>query len=454
MLIRIYIKNYFSFGEATEFNLLPSPRYTRLSHHKYDFDGVKILKLSAIYGANGAGKSNLIKALSILKNIVCDEELPIDYNSHKFKFHEEDDESTQILGIEFIQNDTAFYYAIETKNKLVVTEELFKSGLGKNNDELIFERRVDGGKNSTIQFSDFFLSEDENVVLKNVIEKNLSKANKPILKLLTTLNNEKLKEVTQAFNWFDDTLHIILPESKAGAMAQRLDTDKIFKKYAEDMICSFNMGICSLMTEKKSLESIFDEKDIDFIKRKFENNESGVLGLVNGLHGSTEINIVKEENEFVAKRLRLEHTGKDGIVKKFHPEEESDGTLRLIDFIPAFKHIADSKKVIIVDEIERSIHPLLIKELVKKFSDDENSNGQFIFTTHESNLLDQAILRQDEIWFVEKDTNGNSDIYSLSDFKEHNTKDIRKGYLNGRYGSIPFLANLKDLNWHDYDIKK
>ncbi|MDC9725519.1 MAG: AAA family ATPase, partial [Gammaproteobacteria bacterium] len=105
-------------------------------------------------------------------------------------------------------------------------------------------------------------------------------------------------------------------------------------------------------------------------------------------------------------------------------------------------------------EIERSIHPLLIKELVKKFSEDTQTQGQLIFTTHESNLLDQKTFRKDEIWFAEKDNEGCTDLYSLSDFKEHNTTDIRKGYLSGRYGSIPFLANLKDLNWHEYDTKK
>jgi AAA15 family ATPase/GTPase len=135
-------------------------------------------------------------------------------------------------------------------------------------------------------------------------------------------------------------------------------------------------------------------------------------------------------------------------------EEESDGTVRLLDFVPAFKNLISSEKVYIVDEIERSIHPLLIKELVKKFSLDNKTRGQLIFTTHESNLLDQEIFRQYEIWFVEKDLNGSTDLYSLSDFKEHKTIDIRKGYLNGRYGSIPFLGNLEDLKWHKYDFNK
>ena len=134
----------------------------------------------------------------------------------------------------------------------------------------------------------------------------------------------------------------------------------------------------------------------------------------------------------------------------FYLNEESDGTVRLLDYIPAFQDIVNHNKVYIVDEIERSIHPLLIKELIRKFSNDKDTQGQLIFSTHESNLLDQEIFRQDEIWFAEKDKNGCTDLYPLSEFKEHHTKDIRKGYLNGRYGGIPFLGNLQDLNWNKY----
>lgn len=131
-------------------------------------------------------------------------------------------------------------------------------------------------------------------------------------------------------------------------------------------------------------------------------------------------------------------------------QEESDGTVRLLDLVPAFRDLVQKKKVYFIDEIERSLHPLLIKNLIKKFSEDKDTKGQLIFTTHESNLLDQDIFRQDEIWFAEKDNTGSTDLYSLSSFKEHKTIDIQKGYLSGRYGSIPFLGNLQDLNWHNY----
>jgi hypothetical protein len=80
------------------------------------------------------------------------------------------------------------------------------------------------------------------------------------------------------------------------------------------------------------------------------------------------------------------------------------------------------------------------------------TKGQLILTTHASDLLDQSIFRQDEVWLAEKKINGATELYALSDFKEHNTIDIRKGYLNGRYGAVPFLSDLQDLNWHLYDL--
>jgi AAA15 family ATPase/GTPase len=119
--------------------------------------------------------------------------------------------------------------------------------------------------------------------------------------------------------------------------------------------------------------------------------------------------------------------------------------------MPAFRDIVLNRKVYVVDELERSMHPVIAKELISKFSRDADTKGQLVFTTHESNLLDQSIFRQDEIWFAEKGPMGNTSLYSLSDFKEHNTIDIRKGYLNGRYGAVPFTADLQELNWHQYE---
>jgi AAA15 family ATPase/GTPase len=296
-----------------------------------------------------------------------------------------------------------------------------------------------------------FENDDKSQVLKTVLLEEFVKPNEPVLKLLSNRDNKFLKSVKKAYDWFDETLQIITPDAKPRALAHRIDKDKEFKKYAEDIMCSFNIGITSLSSEKKEIHDFFgedNENELDQLIKQVEDSPKKMIGLRS--RRGDEIIIVKEDGKIWVKNLKVEHTGKNNQSALFNLEEESDGTVRLLDFVPAFQSVISQEKVYVVDEIERSIHPLLIKELVKKFSLDPNTKGQLIFTTHESNLLDQEFFRQDEIWFAEKDSNGSTDLYPLSDFKEHKTIDIRKGYLNGRYGSIPFLGNLKDLNWHQY----
>lgn len=456
MLIRFVTNNLYSFGKEKEFNMLPSPRYRRLGHHNYNvLDDFNILKLASIYGANGAGKSNLIKSISLLQDIVLDEELPTRMDRIKFKFKSVGKSDSQILAVEFLQDEIPFLYAIEIENRIIKTEELYISGLGKKEDALIFERKTNEQKKTTIKFLEEFENDPESQVLKKVIEKNLSKPNKTILKLLTTLESDFLAKTITAFEWFDNSLQIITPNSHPTGMAQRIDTDLEFQKFAQDTMCAFNIGIKSLSSEKKRLDSVFGEDnqdEIDYIIKELDEFPEQMFKLRSSK--GDELIIVKEDGEIYVKQLIIEHEISTGETEVFSLDEESDGTIRLLDFIPAFKRVSSEKKVFIIDEFERSIHPLLIKELLKKFSFDESSNGQLIFSTHESNLLDQDIFRQDEVWFVQKDKEGCTDLYSLSDFKEHNTIDIRKGYLNGRYGSIPFLANLQDLNWHKYDTKE
>lgn len=448
------IKNFLSFGEQKEFNMIPS-RSKRLGHHKFNFQDIELLKFSSIYGANGAGKSNLIRAMLALQKIILHEKLPVDIKNTIFKLSEEQNESTQILGVEFIQNNKAFYYTIEITDKCITTEELYESGLGRKDDVLIFERKSDKNNNTTLKFLDAFENDEESKAFKKVLEKNFIKPDKPIFKLLTTLDNSYLKDVDIALEWFNSTLQIMTPKSKPEAFVHKIDIDQNFKKFAEDMICSFNTGICGIESQKRSINELKTKENdeaIEEILKQLDETESDFI--TGRTQTGQEIVFTKENDDIYAKNLVLKHELKDGSSKPFSLNEVSDGTKRLIDFVPAFSRIITENSVLLIDEIERSIHPLLIKELLKKVSKDKKIQGQLIFTTHESNLLDQEILRQDEIWFIEKDNNGNSDLYSLSDFKVHHTKNIRKGYLNGRYGAIPFLSNLSDLNWHNYDTEK
>lgn len=452
MIIRFNINNVLSFGSEREFDMLPSPRHTRLSHHKYKINDFEILKLSAIYGANGSGKSNLIKGLYTLIEIVITGEIPIRFKNEKFKLSDSNKEKSQILALEFFKNDIAYYYGIEINNDIVLTEELYISGLGKKEDILLFERKTDEFNKVTTKFSSEFENDAESKTLKSVIEKTLSKPEKTIFKLLSELDNEFLKSIKAPFEWFVEDIVILTPTSKPVALVQNVDSDDSFKEFVNKTMCSFDTGIKKIETETKTIKEFFGEdvENIEKLSKILTENPSKRIGLTN--KKGEEVIAINEKGKILIKRLVIKHlSDKDDFIE-FYLNEESDGTNRLLDYIPAFQDMIFRNKVYVIDEMERSIHPLLIKELISKYSLDEYTKGQLIFTTHESNLLDQEILRQDEIWFIEKDKKGCSDMYPLSEFKEHHTKDIKKGYLNGRYGAIPFLGNLKDLNWTKYGI--
>ena len=125
----------------------------------------------------------------------------------------------------------------------------------------------------------------------------------------------------------------------------------------------------------------------------------------------------------------------------FEIENESDGTRRLMDLIPALLHSRSSEKVYLIDEIDRSMHPLLSRMFLQAYLDEKNcGRGQLIITTHESWLLDRELLRRDEVWFTEKDKNGGSHLYSLAEFKVRKDLKLDKGYLDGRFGAIPFFG--------------
>ncbi|MEA4866713.1 MAG: ATP-binding protein [Sphaerochaeta sp.] len=454
MFIRCMFNNIYSFGKEMEFNMIPAPRFSRLKGHKYQKKGIELLKMASIYGANGAGKSNLIRSLAFLRDIVVSGDLPSPMALRRMK-HFHSVEAPTVLAVEFISSDIPYIYALEIGEQAVLKEELYISGLGVNEDKLVFERLTVEGNKTALKFLDAFTKNEEGKVLKGILENNLIKPNKTSLKIISELENPLLADVNRAFEWFGSKLVIITPNMRSGGLAHRIDVDEEFHRYAEQIMCTFSVGIKKILTVKKPFEEFFgddNKADKEKLLNRMAENPNAILGLFKG--NGEEFVVVEENGGVVVKQLKTEHTAKDGRSVMFDLSEESDGSVRLMDYLPAFKDLLTKDITYFIDEIERSIHPLLIKEIIGKFSADDNSKGQLICTTHESNLLDQEIFRQDEIWFVEKDTSGSTDMYSLCDFKEHNTTDIRKGYLSGRYGSIPFLSNLKDLNWDKYDFKK
>lgn len=454
MLLRLFVENFLSFRESISVNAFPySTRFSKHSHHIYNVKNVDILKLLSIYGANASGKSNLIKCLKFIRELVSNEEIPDFGYPIQFALADECTNKPSKIAVEFISESVGFIYGVEVMNNVLLTEELYESGLGVGEDKLIFKRSTKG-KKVKVEFNKDFYESDKNKLLSSVLEESILKPDKPILKFLTRLNNSYFNKLSKALLWFDDRLKIIEPKQSILGLAYSMNQDVNLYHFANEVMKSYHVGIKEVIVDKTPAEQFFglDDASIlpDLKSRLEESNEDYVSLRSRNGH---EINIIEENNQLIALQVKLIHYNENRNVKsfEFNTDQESDGTKRLLDFIPAFYIAVNFQSVLCIDEIAQSIHPMLIKELLAKFSKDKQTKGQLIFTTHESNLLDQDIIRRDEIWFTEKRKGGDSVIYPLSRYKEHNTKNLRKGYLNGRYGAIPFLGNLKDLKWNIHD---
>jgi len=449
MLIRFIVKNLFSFKELTEFNMLPG-RFNRLQHHVVKGDGIDLLKLNALYGANGAGKSNLINALSILRDFLIDGEMPIDIITETFKFDKESVSKDVYLGIEFIKEKVPYYYGLTINQGIIIEEELQISGLGKGDDKQLFLRTDKvGEKNLEIIFSKEVQEDKEAAIFPSFLKNEILDRNKPVLFHMKNRQNKVFEPFKNALEWFEKNIELIMPYSRPGGLVLQLERNKAFLDFAIEIMKSFNTGIHDIHIDTIPIEDYFGEDNKHEAERITADlrAKTGKMKFIR--NHFEEVVFVLVDNKPMAKRILFSH-GEDKGQVKFQFSEESDGTRRLMEYLPALFNAVSKCKTYFIDEIERSIHPLLIKELIKKFSHDKDTMGQLIFSTHESNLLDQDIFRPDEIWFAEKNKEGATELYALSEFKEHHTIDIRKGYLNGRYGGIPFLGNLKDLNWEKY----
>ena len=443
MLIRFQVKNLYSFEEETEFNLLTNDS-EHLPHHKKHCNGVDFLRLSAIYGANASGKSNFVRAIGLLQNIVKKGKIIDEVSDYKFKLSKEALTKPISLAIELLSNSKMYYYTLTFDQKKILNETLVETFKDKE-DRIVFERSLTNERQEIPFIESEVKNEKERMFLELLSDKLLSK-DELLLTFLTQKYPNEYADINNVFEWFSDVLIVLNSNFKIRGIAHKFDKHDSIVKFVNTFIPTLSTGIQRIEVQKKEIQG--DSDDMKHLKDNIKNDQEQLFTNTNP-DTREEITFVMEENDKIfAKRIFTEHLDKEGHRVFFPFGWESDGTKRLLEYTPLINGVINAEVVFVVDEIERSIHPMMIKELIRKISSDTSAQGQLIFTTHESCLLDQEILRTDEIWFTQKDKGGATHMYSLSDFNISNTANIEDGYLNGRYGGIPFLSNLKELNWH------
>lgn len=442
MLLKFVVKNLYSFNGETEFNLFPSSKATHHLHHKVKCGDVDAMRLTAIYGANGAGKSNLVKALQDLKTIVATGSIRSTvFQSFKFQFSKSCLNEPVSMAIEFCTGGVNYYYSIEMDTGLVSYESLSISK--KTKDILVYERKSNGTQ--TIKFGEGYSADKSNKLFANVLQDKLLGKEALLLSFMATNYAEEIPDIANAYNWIVNDLIVLNPKYlKNLALAYMFSKNPGMSSLLQDVLSGTKTGITSVEVGSR----VVDESQLDPGFVKGLKDTPGVPRILqNTADDRINNSIVYENGQLVYMEIQPKHQLSDGTDIKMPINFESDGTIRLIEYIPLLYLVLTKDCVVIIDEIERSLHPILIKEIITKISESLSAKGQLIFTTHESCLLDQDILRPDEIWFAQKDTEQATQFYPLSDYNIHKTANIENGYLNGRYGGIPFLSNLNDLHW-------
>lgn len=443
MLIRFVVSNFLSFDKETEFNMI-SGSFKTHKHHVYNAGKVDVLKAAAIYGANGAGKSNLVKAIDFLKIMVKQGGIDKSVNDIKFKLNKLNAEKPITFEIEFSLGKKIYSYGVSLNHSQVDEEWLYESAI-TTDDKLIFERKQTSSGKAKIRMTNKYSKTQKEKLLIEVIEENLLKKNELLLGKNEFL---KIEELSLIRRWFDEKLVIIHPNSKFKGLLPLMFNSENFREFINRILITFDTGINQLDIEEIDLDKYLSQTNETLKKNAIEDIVKVSKMLVRNDSGA--IIMYDKHDNLVVKRIISFHNIAEGEKVMFDLSVESDGTKRLLDFIPAFDGILQQDITFIIDEIDHSIHPSLLRMLLQKVMDDTTTKGQLIFTTHESSLLDMDIFRQDEIWFAEKDNkSGSSQFYSLSEFKPRYDLDIRKGYLKGRFGAIPFLTDLQNLNWQE-----
>ncbi|WP_110954508.1 AAA family ATPase [Anaerosinus massiliensis] len=444
MLIKVLIGNFMSFGSIQEFNMVAG-KVRGHREHLLISKKIKMLRFSALYGANASGKSNFINALDFAKQVIING-IPkgfiqkynrtTEQNKNKvshFEFEIKIDNQFYNYGFEILlsENSITKEWLHEVNQNNLIT--IFTRNLLENNHSIgKYLKKEDIVNRIHIYFDD--IKTDESTLFLSVMNRDKSELYK---------TNSELIIFKKIYNWFKHELDINYPDSPFSNYSYFMtnsNTEEICNAIAKFSTGITNFKIIDAKPEEiansipdKILKKVHDDIEKKIVRSKKETNPHLKSGFV--IRGNRDFYIFEIDENFniTTKTIEFEH----GSHGSFNICEESDGTRRILE-LAEILFTENNNKVYVIDEIDRSLHPNLTYKFIDLYLNSlGKKNIQLIVTTHESRLLNLDLLRRDEIWFVNKNVNHESEIYSLEQFNERFDKKIDKSYLMGRYNAIP-----------------
>jgi AAA15 family ATPase/GTPase len=451
MILQFSIKNFRSFREEQTLSLVASNKYDDHKEHLAAIpdDENKALPIAVMYGPNGAGKSNFVKALSLLESLVwhgTEPKKPI--GRRPFLLDETSAKEPTELAIQFIEGGRAYAYGCRINDEIVVAEWLSLLREGKEFE--VFERLTHESGTVEIEVGD---------VLKDDMWGDHSKV-QALAKVSAVLPNQlflhtihkSVKEeeqgpvIADVLRWFGERLTIIEPDSTSGDLARLVAMDEAFTEFAGEFLREVSTGVDRLNVETAELDESVIGTVFGPLKSLIDKLPVGGRKIFPAPDGSQ---LIVEKGAGTKVRLRTlksEHVTTDGKRVAFPFGEESDGTQRVTHLLPALHAIRKRPRVFVIDEIDRSLHPMLAKAFVGFFLKAcQGRQSQMVLTTHDIGLMDLDLLRRDELCFADKKQDGSTELYSLSDYRVRTDLKIDKGYLQGRFGAVPFVRGVNSL---------
>lgn len=424
MLIEFSVSNYLSFKDKVTLDMVATTISEFKNSNVVQLDRVSLLKGAVVYGANSSGKSNLFKAMSTMWRLVknsFEQSSTSDLGITPFLLSTETEGAPSVFEVLFIVNGIRYRYGFEITNEEIKAEWLFESK--KIAEKPLFIREEDG-----IEIYPGFKEG------KGLEEK--TRDNALFLAVVDQFNGVIARRV---MSWFTNFVVIsgLSHEHYSGVTFDLLDELQT-KPLMEQFFSDLDLGFDKIKINSKA----FDPKELPK-----DMPDEMVKDIVSELEGKEFRNVNTIHKKFNNENLL--DSGVDFDLRS----QESTGTNKLFNISGPIFDVLNEGGTLVVDELDSSLHPLLTLSITKLFNSKEHNpkNAQLIFSTHDTNLFSYGQYRRDQIYFVEKDRFGATDLYSLVEYKEENGKKVRKDrsfeadYIEGRYGAIPFVGNVSKV---------
>lgn len=439
MLLEFQVANYLSFKENNQLNMLASSSVSKKepTGSIIEKDKYRILSSVALYGANASGKSNFLTAIKFMQKMIFnsarESRIGETINVKGFKLDSSCDQQPSIFEITFLASQIE--YKNETKN--IIFRYGFEIDAEKIHSEWLF------GRFSSQESKLFIRTENDIKIGEKFTEgKRVYRAIGNInqttlfLSLIASLKGENALITDSIITWFRKMRDISgIGDERVYGITATLMENPDFKKKIIKALCNADICIEDLSIERKP----FDTKKLpELLKIDLEKKE------VKSLHElvlRTYHNKYNENKEII------------GLEEFDFDKEESDGSKKFFALIGPVLDALKNGLVLIIDEIDARLHPNLCEVLISLFNSKESnkSNAQLLLSTHNTNIMNRKIFRRDQIYFVEKDKYGQSELYSLYDYKSiRDDASYDKDYLLGKYGAIPYLSDFKSLVSEDF----